>query len=372
MLAPVLGVATFLAGVVATVLVDRAYGPGDALWAVIWLGSPLVGGVTAALRPRNAIGWVLLAAGVFGVCSQFSYAYSPGPHPTDLQALVIAAGTALLYVGMELVGILVLLFPSGRLAAGWRPRVVKLVAVVLVVGSIESFFIPELSGDAQSYHNPLSLPAWDGLTSTVSHAVTLFYVAFLVVAVADAVLRLRRSRSVERQQFKWLAYSSLLLAPAIIFTSVTPTSWWWSVIPLLVAANGLAGSIGLAIVRYRLYDIDRLVSRSVSYLLVVGVLFGVYIGSVLLLTVVLPLRGSVSVVIAVLVAVALFAPLRVRARAWVDKRFNRSRYDAQAVVDAFAGRLGEQVTLEAITSDLLQAVDETVQPSHASLWLRGP
>jgi hypothetical protein len=371
-LAPVLGVATFLAGVVATVLVDRAYGPSDALWAMIWLGSPLVGGVTAALRPRNAIGWVLLAAGVFGVCSQFSYAYSPGPHPTDLQALVIAAGTALVYVGMVLVGILVMLFPSGRLAPGWRPRLVKLVTVVLVVGSIDSLFIPELSGDVQNYHNPLSLPAWDGLTNTVSHAVTLFYVAFLVVAAADALLRLRRSRSIERQQFKWLAYSGLLLAPAIIFTSVTPTSWWWSVIPLLIAANGLAGSIGLAIVRYRLYDIDRLVSRSVAYLLVVGVLFGVYIGCVLLLTTVLPLRGSVSVVIAVLVAVALFAPLRARARAAVDKRFNRSRYDAQAVVDAFAGRLVEQVTLEAITSDLLHAVDETVQPSHASLWLRGP
>ncbi len=372
MLAPVLGVATFLAGVVATVLVDRAYGPGDALWAMIWLGSPLVGGLTAALRPRNPIGWVLLAAGVFGVCSQFSYAYSPGPHPTDLQALVIATGTALLYVGMALVGILVLLFPSGRLAPGWRPRLVKLVAVVLVVGSIESFFIPELSGDAQNYHNPLSLPAWDGLANTVSQAVTLFYVAFLVIAVADAFLRLRRSRGIERQQFKWLAYSGLLLAPAIIFTSVMPTNWWWSVIPLLIAANGLAGSIGLAIVRYRLYDIDRLVSRSVSYLLVVGVLFGVYIGCVLLMTTVLPLRGSVSVVIAVLVAVALFAPLRARARAAVDKRFNRSRYDAQAVVDAFAGRLLEQVTLEAITSDLLQAVDETVQPSHASLWLRSP
>lgn len=372
MLAPVLGVATFLAGVVATVLVDRAYGPSDALWVMIWLGCPLVGGLTAALRPRNPIGWVLLAAGVFGVCSQFAYAYSPGPHPTDLQALVIAAGTALLYVGFALVGILVLLFPSGRLAPGWRPRLVKLLAVVLVVGSIESFFIPELSGDAQNYHNPLSFPAWDGLANTVIQAVTLFYFAFLVIAVADAFLRLRRSRGIERQQFKWLAYSGLLLAPAIIFTSAMPTNWWWSVIPVLIAANGLAGSIGLAIVRYRLYDIDRLVSRSVSYLLVVGVLFGVYIGCVLLMTTVLPLRGSVSVVIAVLVAVALFAPLRARARAAVDKRFNRSRYDAQAVVDAFAGRLLEQVTLEAITSDLLQAVDETVQPSHASLWLRSP
>jgi hypothetical protein len=206
----------------------------------------------------------------------------------------------------------------------------------------------------------------------LSHAIIVFFVAFLLIAVSDAFLRLRRSRGIERQQFKWLAYTSLLLAPGIIFASVTPASWWWSVFPMLIAANGLAASIGLAIARYRLYDIDRLVSRTVAYVSVVALLFGVYVGCVLLMTTVLPLRGSVSVVIAVLVAVALFAPLRARARAAVDKRFNRSRYDAQAVVDAFAGRLVEQVTLDAITSDLLQAVDETVQPSHASLWLRGP
>jgi hypothetical protein len=134
----------------------------------------------------------------------------------------------------------------------------------------------------------------------------------------------------------------------------------------------MVATIGLAIVRYRLYDIDRLVSRTVSYLCVVGLLFGVYVACVLLMTTVLPLRGSVSVVIAVLIAVALFAPVRSRARAIVDKRFNRSRYNAQAVVDAFALRLGEQVSLETISADLLAAVDQTVQPIHASLWLRSP
>ncbi|MGC1184731.1 MAG: hypothetical protein WBA31_06210 [Candidatus Dormiibacterota bacterium] len=371
-MAVVIGIATFLGCVVTAVLVDRAWGPGNALWVLIWLASPLVGGLTAALRPRNAIGWVLLAVGVVGVTSQLAFAYSPGPHPTDLQAVALASGLPLLYLAMTLVGVLVLLFPSGTFAPGWRPRLVQILIVDWIVGTIDSYFTPWLSGDARNYHNPLSVRAWDGLANTVSHFVTIFYVAFLLIAVADALLRLRRSRGIERQQFKWLAYTSLLLAPAIIFASVTPTSWWWSVFPVLVAANGLAGSIGLAIARYRLYDIDRLVSRTFSYLLVVGLLFGVYVGCVLLMTTVLPLRGSVSVVIAVLVAVALFAPLRARARAAVDKRFNRSRYDAQAVVDAFAGRLGEQVTLEVITSDLLRAVDETVQPSHASLWLRGP
>ncbi|MGA7173254.1 MAG: hypothetical protein WCB86_10385 [Candidatus Dormiibacterota bacterium] len=370
MLATVLGIGSFLGGMVAALLVDRAYGPGDALWVLIWLGSSLVGGLTAALRPRNPIGWMLLAAGVVGVSSQFAYGYSPGPHLTYLQAVGLASGDALLYLALSLVGALVLLFPSGTLAGRWRPLLVKVLAIVVVLGMIDCYFIPVLSGDAQGYRNPLSVPAWDGVANALNHAVLVFYVGFMLIAVADAFLRLRRSRGIERQQFKWLAYTSLLLAPSVVFASVTPTSWWWSVIPVLIAGNGMAASIGLAIARYRLYDIDRLVSRTVSYLLVVGLLFGVYVGCVLLLTSVLPLRGSVSVVIAVLVAVALFAPLRTRARSGVDKRFNRSRYNAQAVVDAFAVRLGGQVTLDAITSDLLAAVDQTVQPSHCSVWLR--
>jgi hypothetical protein len=369
-LAPVLGVATFLAGVVATVLVDRAYGPGDALWVLIWLGCPLVGGLTAALRPRNPIGWVLLGAGVFGVCSQFSDAYSPGPHPTDVQAIVVAAGGPLLYLGMTLVGILVLLFPTGALDPGWRPRLVKILMVGFVVGSIDSFFIPELSGDAQNYHNPLSLPAWDGLANTVSQAVTLFYVAFLVIAVADAFLRLRRSRGIERQQFKWLAYSSLLLAPAIILASVTPTSWWWSPIPLIVATNGLAASIGVAIVRYRLYDIDRLINRTLAYATVTGLLIGVYVGLVTLATRVLPFSSPLGVAASTLVAVALFNPLRRRVQRLVDRRFNRARYDAEATVSAFAQRVRDDVNLEVVSSEFVRAVQSSVEPSHVSLWLR--
>ncbi|HEY6538124.1 MAG TPA: hypothetical protein VI138_03680, partial [Candidatus Dormibacteraeota bacterium] len=194
-------------------------------------------------------------------------------------------------------------------------------------------------------------------------------VLFLLVAV-EAIVRLRRSRGVQRQQFKWLAWMSVLMFPGIVVAAVAPPSWWWSPLPLLLAANGLAASVGLAIVRYRLYDIDRLVSRTVAYLLVVGLLGGVYIGCVLLLTAVLPLRGSVSIVIAVLVSVALFAPVRSRARATVDKRFNRTRYNAQAVVDAFAARLGEEVGLESISRDLMAAVDQAVQPSYVGLWLR--
>ncbi len=370
--AGVVGVVTFVLGVALTVLIGRADGADDALWVAVWLCAPLVGGLTAALRPRNAVGWVLLGVGVTGVGSQMSFGYSPIPPISYLQAVALDLGAPLLYLGLLLVGLLVLLFPSGTLGPGWRRWLVKAGAIAYLFAAVASFFLPTVVGDGRNYHNPLNVAVLDGPLKLVIGVATVACFGLILVAAADAVWRLRRSSGIQRQQFKWLAYSSVLLFPTMVVAAVSPGNLWVAVVPLAITANAMVGTIGLAIVRYRLYDIDRLVSRTVSYLVVVAVLFGVYVACVLLMTTVLPLRGSVSVVIAVLIAVALFAPVRSRARAIVDKRFNRSRYNAEAVVDAFAVRLGEQVSLETISADLLAAVDETVQPSHSSLWLRGP
>ncbi|MGA7173395.1 MAG: hypothetical protein WB020_07440, partial [Candidatus Dormiibacterota bacterium] len=352
------------------IVTGREFGTQDGTWVAVWLCPPLVGAVTAALRPRNAVGWILLAIGVVGVSSQIAFAYSPGPHLTDPEALVVAMGSILLYGAISLFAVLILVFPSGQAPRGWRRQLMKLLALAYALILIPALLIPQLSGDARNYTNPLAVQELSGLFNDLIRIFTLAGIVVLLIAAGDAVRRLRHARGVQRQQLKWLAFASALLVPAFIL--VIPTgNLWWSALPLVVATNGVAASIGLAIVRYRLYDIERLVSRTVSYLIVVGILFGVYVACVLLMTTVLPLRGSISVAIAVLIAVALFAPVRSRARSMVDKRFNRSRYDAQAVVDSFAARLGEQVTLEAITADLLAAVDQTVQPSHTSLWLRG-
>ncbi|HVC38351.1 MAG TPA: hypothetical protein VNH20_00045 [Candidatus Dormibacteraeota bacterium] len=365
-----IGAATFCAAVSLVVAIARAYGASDAMWAGAWLCPPLVGAVAASRRPGNAVGWLLLAVGVMGTAGQAAYAYNPGPHLTIPEALVVGLGNPLLFLSLGGAAVLILVFPSGSFGARQRRRVITVVGLVFGFLFLASYLTPIISSDAGNFANPLAPTGLAGATTSLTIALTALALVLLILVVADAVRRQRQSSGVERQQFRWLAYASVLLGVAMVIALSPVGNFWWSALPLVIASNGMAASIGLAIVRYRLYDIDRLVSRTVSYLIVVGLLTGVYAGCVLLLTSVLPLRGSVSVVVAVLVSAGLFAPVQRRARAVVDKRFNRSRYDAQVVVEIFAARLGEKVTLEAISADLIAAVRQTVQPSHASLWLR--
>jgi hypothetical protein len=242
------------------------------------------------------------------------------------------------------------------------------VAVVYVLSLIPSVFVRQLSGDANTYANPLTPRGLGGLFSTLTgvFSVTLALI-FLGVAL-DAVLRLRRSRGIQHQQMKWLAYASALLVPALVIA--VAFSAWWSVIPLLVASNGLAASIGLALVRYRLYEIDRIISRTLSYAIVTGLLVCVYVGLVTLTTRVLPFSSPLGVAASTLVAVALFNPLRRRVQRLVDRRFNRARYNAEATVSAFAQRVRDDVDLEVVSSEFVRAVQASVEPAHVSLWLR--
>ena len=268
-------------------------------------------------------------------------------------------GNALLFLALFTVTLLVVVFPGGQLQHRPRRKVIPIAAIGGLVLPALGFVAPTLSGDARSYRNPLAVPQLNGLINGLFMGFMAGAFALVLVAAGDAVRRQRQAHGVQRQQF---AYASVLLFPALI-VAVAPTgNAWWGAVPIVISTNGLAARIGLAIVRYRLYEIDRIVSRTVSYLIVVGLLFVVYVASVLLMTTVLPLRSSVSVVIAILIAAALFAPVRSRARARVDRRFNRSHDNAQPVVEAFTGRLGGQVRLDSISSDLLAAVFQTVQP----------
>jgi len=375
LLAVGLGAAEFCATVALMVPIARAYGITDALWVTVWVCAPLVGAVTASLRPRHPVGWLLLAIGGLGVASQFGYAYSVGPaYPAAAsllsvpQAFVFIAASALLISAVVLVAILILVFPTGSLGRGWRRRTVGAVAVVYVLSLIPSVFVRQLSGDANTYANPLTPRGLGGLFSTLTgvFSVTLALI-FLGVAL-DAVLRLRRSRGIQHQQMKWLAYASALLVPALVIA--VAFSAWWSVIPLLVASNGLAASIGLALVRYRLYEIDRIISRTLSYAIVTGLLVCVYVGLVTLTTRVLPFSSPLGVAASTLVAVALFNPLRRRVQRLVDRRFNRARYNAEATVSAFAQRVRDDVDLEVVSSEFVRAVQASVEPAHVSLWLR--
>ena len=200
-----------------------------------------------------------------------------------------------------------------------------------------------------------------------------------ICAAASAVsvfLRYRRSVGEERLQLKWFAWAAVLslallaaLLPASIMTRSGQVLWDAAVVAGIGLALPLA--IGMAILRYRLYAIDKIISRTVSYVLVTGLVAGVYLGCVALLTKVLPLHGSVAIAAAVLAAAALFNLLRRRVQAAVDRRFDRARYDAERVVARFSDQLREQVDLDVLGADLLSVVNQVLAPAHLTLWLGG-
>jgi cytochrome bd-type quinol oxidase subunit 1 len=199
-----------------------------------------------------------------------------------------------------------------------------------------------------------------------------FIIGFVSVlpATLSVVARYRRAESVERQQIKWLLAATTLLALAFIVGALSSESnqapWW-------VVACGMAAipiSILFAVLRYRLYDIDRILSRTVSYVIVIGLLAGVYLFGLTAMTNFLPSDSSLSVAASTLAVAALFNPLRRRVQAWVERRFNRSRYDAQQVMERFSGSLRQDLDQDTVVTGWVGVVSETMQPVSAAVWIR--
>lgn len=295
---------------------------------------PVVGAVLASRRRANPIGWILLGMGLLAAVRALAAQYAlhvlagPARPEAGVWAVWYVDWSFSLLFPAGLLAFLVLLFPDGRaLTARWRAvgwLAAGLTAVYLLVTWLGPGPIALGSG-LPSVRNPTAVPS-------------LIHVA----------------RESGANGGIWaLGFVALLAA--------------------VVAGPGLAlpVSIGVAVLKYRLYAVDRIISRTVSYALVTGVVVGVYLGCVALLTRVLPFRGSVGVAGAVLAAAALFSPLRRRVQALVDRRFDRARYDAERVVVQFAGQLREQVDLDVMGADLLGVVHQVLAPEHVTLWLSG-
>ncbi|HEY5049572.1 MAG TPA: hypothetical protein VII50_01635, partial [Acidothermaceae bacterium] len=205
------------------------------------------------------------------------------------------------------------------------------------------------------------LPGWLDWFSTI---VTIAGVAgILLVGVRRQVRNWRQAGGERRQQLKWVAFGG---AVSVVWLAGTPVVGNF----FFVGLAALPVSMGIAILKYRLYDIDRIISRSLSYALVTGLLVGVYVGMIALTTLVIPLSSSVAVAASTLAAVALFTPLRRRVQQRVDRRFNRATYDSAAMVSAFTSRLRDAVQLETVRTDLLTLVSAAVEPTHVALWIR--
>ena len=348
----------------------------------------VAGTILASRRPANPVGWFLLAIGLVtglrGLAGEYALAALAGPHHPGHPGGVWAAW----YVGWSLtllfpdgmLTFLLLLFPDGRpltprwWAVFWGSAVVA--ASLLVITWLDP--APIMVGGLPSAPNPTGIRSLGHpLHGVLGNGTWVFSLVFLLLAVASVVLRYRRSAAEERLQLKWFAYAtavSLGLIFALLPAQPMGTAGQVIYDLAIVAGLGLAlpVAIGVAVLKYRLYAIDRIISRTVSYVLVTGLVVGVYLGCVALLTRVLPVRGSVGVAVSVLAAAALFSPLRRRVQSLVDRRFDRARYDAERVVTRFSVQLRDQVDLDVLGEDLLGVVDHVLAPEHLSLWLREP
>ena len=335
-----------------------------------------VGALLAWKRPGNPIGWLLSATGL---------AYAVGGFGVFLAhfARTLTLANWLGWIWLLSIGLcvfVVLLFPTGNLPSRrWRP-VAWAAGVGLAGWVLGNAFAPTIITNGPSEPNPVGVTGPAGIIfNLMAVGGAALIAATGLAAVLSLAFRYRRARTAERAQLKWLVYAAALvvagvLAGLLAMQIMGPTD----------AANNLQNAIssgtvalvpvaiGVAVLRYRLYDIDRVISRTLAYAIITGLLAGIYAGLVLLATQVLHVHTPVAVAAATLAAAALFSPLRRRVQRTVDRRFNRARYDAEITVTAFAARLTNAVDLDAVRDDLAQVVQTALEPAHLTMWTSHP
>ena len=338
-----------------------------------------VGVIVARHQPRNPVGWILILFVVLflvpvdaGYYATLRYHFSHPGLPLGPAALVV---TSLWPLAFALFPLVILLFPDGRLASRrWRWTLRGYAVAVGYVVAVN--LIPALAGKVGhdisvnsmgnvTYTYQLA-PVLGALNAVAYASIGVIWLSF----VGHQVLSWRRATGDRRQQLKWLACGAAITLCLGLLGSVLSSAVSASRL-LEVGVIAMPVAIGVGILRYRLYDIDRIISRTLAYAIVTGLLVGVYAGLVLLATGVLRFHSTVAIAAATLAAAALFSPLRRRVQRAVDRRFNRARYDAEQTVAAFAVRLKDAVDLDAVRDDLADVVQNALEPAHLSVWISG-
>jgi len=376
----VLTIGTAMIHVPLDILTHQVHGAQDV--AVDWVTAlgfavpaAVTGAIVAARRPGNPLGWLLLALFAFSGLPSAGYAYwdygiHHGRLPLGPAAVAVAGAWPAWLFGIAL---LLWLFPDGRLPTGrWRRVTVALVAggAVLSLAASAGNYLA-VAGRAVPVRASGSFAAnaaggWAVIEDVLVFGVAASWLVWLI----GQVPRYRRSARERRQQLKWLYSGAVALVVSAVISAQASgdSASYWQVVGTLGLAI-LPVCVGVAVLKYRLYAIDRIISRVVAYAIVTAVLGGLFAGLVLLATEVLPLKTPVAVAAATLVAAALFNPLRRRVQHGVDRQFNRARYDAEMVIAAFTARLRQTVDLDTVQGDLVGAVDAAFQPAHVSVWL---
>jgi hypothetical protein len=343
----------------------------------------VVGFVVAWRKPRNPLGWCLLGLTVAGALSDDGSLYAiagyrirHGTLPLAWVAMLAQPAWAILVV---LIGLSVLIFPDGTLPSPrlrwvlWLYLAIGLAwmvsAYVITVNAILRHAIRvDSGGNLLALDNgPNSPPWWNVLQDVLLVAVAVS----TLVSLAGQVVSYRRSSGERRQQLKWLLGGFAVgLAGLVLAAALSHATGFWSVVGhvAIFALFAVPVSMGMAILKYRLYDIDRVLSRTLAYAIVTGLLIGVYAGLVLLAQQVLRFSSPVAVAASTLAAAALFNPVRRRVQHAVDRRFNRARYDADQTIAAFAARLQDAVDLDTVRADLAGVVQAALEPAHLTVW----
>ena len=346
-----------------------------------------VGAVVGSRRPENPIGWLFCAIGLLAAIVFLSSEYAayallvqPDSLPGGLAMVWIRAWVWVPYVGLFV--LLFLVFPEG-----WPPTpalrwFASLVLFVIAYGTVLAAFSPgPIDAIGGAVDNPLGMEALRGVgtNSAVGPVESVLYVLG-IVATASLFGRMRRARRVERQQLKWFTYATVVLVGgAVLDFSVSEATGiqWLGEIGFVLTMVGLAGlpiAIGIAVLRYRLYNIDRIINRTLVYGALTAMLLAVYVADIVLLQRIFVLltgeRSTFVVVASTLMIAALFNPLRRRIQSFIDRRFYRRKYDARKTLEAFSAQLRNETDLDAVSDDLVGVVKETMQPAHVTLWLR--
>ena len=370
-----LGVLSVVLSVAAVGLAARnGEGPAElvanhhAIGIVTAIGMAVLGALIANRKPRNPIGWLMSLSGLLLGVFSFNQQYAPLAVAESLPLVGLsswlATWTALPGIAITITSSLQL-FPDGRLPSPrWRP-----VAWVSAAAAV----VPAAVIAVRAW--PLRGPELAALTFDHPAIAAVFGIGFLVVltlsvvSMAALVVRFRRSAGVERQQIKWFAYGAMIGIPLGLPAQVP----FWGPILELVQPPLMFAGLGIGMFRHRLYDVDRVINRTLVYGLLTAVLGLAYAAGSLVFVLVAGAGSdppSWLVAAATLATAAVFRPARRRIQAVVDRRFNRRRYNAAQTIEAFSARLREQVDLATLSAELLAVVDQTVQPTRTSLWLR--
>jgi hypothetical protein len=360
----------------------RNFGALDAILTLtILLTFAIVGAIVASHRPSNPIGWLFCTMGLLVGFGTFAGGYAEfwgtsdfGPRSLGETAAWFASWwwTILIFIPTTF---LLLLFPDGRLPSPrWRP--VAWLAGLGIIGLVVGYALEAGPlGDFPQIANPYGVD--NPILDIGGVAAGVVAIGSMVASALSVIVRARSAGRVERQQIKWLAYGGAVVVVTIFLGGVI--SIWsasTSIGIISLALLGVPVCTGVAIVRYRLYDIDLIINRTLVYGSLTAILAGVYFGSVTATQALFrDLAGQqelpqLVVVVSTLLIAALFTPLRRRIQSFIDRRFYRAKYDARKILEAFSVRLRDETDLEALNEDLVEVVRETMQPAHVSLWLR--